>query len=542
MAKEIKIYEKIAVTLRKKLKDERFLHSWRSEEDDYYQHEVSLKEVVSDKAKRKEIISSFEKFKDSKDEKLSKQSKLMLKRIAQYEMMMSQGSDAKINGLPDLKEVFEAEIKKAENRWVFSTEKDSSSVAFLFEKIEKRRGNQDEASHVRIKLIYWAHGEKKMERKSRTVNIFASDIDKGLTFSELMEKRNLSFGTKDLVAQYGEQMKNYADIHPQIGKQYHGANKCMVGNGNSYYWRTKWELLEVGGVKNKIIVDSSEDDSITASTDEGVQIPTHPYVKCYDITKHRPCYVHIDNMQEYIYDGSIKDKLVLPDDVSTLLDILIEQEGDLMEDIVKGKTGGIIVMATGKAGLGKTLTAEVYSEVMEKPLYTVQSSQLGINVKELEQSLENVLNRASRWNAILMIDEADTYIHERGKDVVQNCIVGVFLRLLEYYKGVLFMTSNRAEVVDDAIMSRCTAHIEYKHPERDDLIKIWEILSEQFKVKMEKNDILDIVNHYPSMGGRDVKNTVKLMGMVAKKNKEKCDLTMLNKLMPFMNFRAQMEK
>lgn len=101
------------------------------------------------------------------------------------------------------------------------------------------------------------------------------------------------------------------------------------------------------------------------------------------------------------------------------------------------------------------------------------------------------------------------------------------------------MTSNRANVIDDAIMSRCTAHIEYEYPPKDDLIKIWKILSNQFGAKMTDEDILEIVEKYPKMGGRDVKNTVKLMKLVAKKTSEKCDLKMLEKLLPFMNFRAK---
>ena len=124
-------------------------------------------------------------------------------------------------------------------------------------------------------------------------------------------------------------------------------------------------------------------------------------------------------------------------------------------------------------------------------------------------------------NAILMIDEADTYIRERGDDVVQNCIVGVFLRLLEYYKGVLFMTSNLGDVIDDAIMSRCTAHIPYEYPSKEDLIKIWTILSKQFAANMHIDDIKEIVNKYPKMGGRDVKNSVKMMRLVNKKKGDK---------------------
>src|SRR6185295_19284784 len=104
--------------------------------------------------------------------------------------------------------------------------------------------------------------------------------------------------------------------------------------------------------------------------------------------------------------------------------------------IVAGKTGGTIVFCTGEPGTGKTLTGEVFSEVIKRPLYVVQCSQLGTDEEELEKQLKKVLRRAQRWGAILLIDEADVYVRERGDDIQQNAIVGVFLRVLEYYRGI----------------------------------------------------------------------------------------------------------
>ena len=99
---------------------------------------------------------------------------------------------------------------------------------------------------------------------------------------------------------------------------------------------------------------------------------------------------------------------------------------------------------------------------MQRPLYSVQCSQLGLEPADLERELLKIFTRAARWNAILLLDEADVYIHRRGSDIQQNAIVGVFLRVLEYYSGVMFLTTNRAELVDDAIASRCLARIDYQ--------------------------------------------------------------------------------
>ena len=85
-------------------------------------------------------------------------------------------------------------------------------------------------------------------------------------------------------------------------------------------------------------------------------------------------------------------------------------------------------MCYGAPGLGKTLTAEVYSELVKLPLYRVHAGQLGIEIETLASSLEqSVLRRAERWGAVLLIDEADVYIRARDNDIHHNAVVAAFL-------------------------------------------------------------------------------------------------------------------
>jgi AAA+ superfamily predicted ATPase len=121
-----------------------------------------------------------------------------------------------------------------------------------------------------------------------------------------------------------------------------------------------------------------------------------------------------------------------------------------------------------------------------------------------------VLGRSERWGAILLIDEADVYIHERGSDIEQNAIVGVFLRVLEYYRGVLFMTTNRGTLVDDAIISRLTARFRYKNPTADEQEQLWRVLASQNKIDLPESEIKVIVKSMQNLSGRDIKNLLKL--------------------------------
>lgn len=245
-----------------------------------------------------------------------------------------------------------------------------------------------------------------------------------------------------------------------------------------------------------------------------VEVPIHPMLACFDMKRHLRLRVHVGCVEVYKYDTELAKKLVLPPDVIDLVEMLIARKG-VFKDIVDGKGGGTSVLCCGRPGVGKTLTAEVYSESTERPLYSVQCSQLGTSASKLEGELIKVFARANRWNAILLLDEADVYVMERGTDLDQNAIVGVFLRVLEYYSGVLFLTTNRADKVDDAIASRCIARIDYQLPAVDDQRRIWGILSEVAGVDIKPEVIEEILKVHNNLSGRDIKNLVKLAQLVS---------------------------
>lgn len=103
----------------------------------------------------------------------------------------------------------------------------------------------------------------------------------------------------------------------------------------------------------------------------------------------------------------------------------------------------------GPPGTGKTLTAEGISELLKCPLYAVSAGELGTDSRYLEQELQRILDICHTWGAILLLDEADVFLEKRNlQDVHRNALVSIFLRQLEYFQGILFLTTNRVEVSD----------------------------------------------------------------------------------------------
>ena len=61
---------------------------------------------------------------------------------------------------------------------------------------------------------------------------------------------------------------------------------------------------------------------------------------------------------------------------------------------------------------------------MRQPLYSMSASELGETATEVEESLEQVLELTSRWNAILLLDECDMFLEARSTaDIRRNRLV-----------------------------------------------------------------------------------------------------------------------
>ena len=131
---------------------------------------------------------------------------------------------------------------------------------------------------------------------------------------------------------------------------------------------------------------------------------------------------------------------------------------------------------------------------------------LGTNAEHLEENLLEITSLAYKWGAIILIDEADVYLAERSlQDVQRNALVSVFLRHLEYFQGIMFLTTNRVATFDMAFQSRIHFSIRFGDLGRDAKKKIWKTFLG--RVKMEVNiseKEIDDLSH-KSINGRQVR-------------------------------------
>ena len=92
-----------------------------------------------------------------------------------------------------------------------------------------------------------------------------------------------------------------------------------------------------------------------------------------------------------------------------------------------------------------------------------------------------------------------------------NAVVGVILRVLEYFNGLLFLTTNRVDDIDEAIVSRCIALIKYYPPDEVARKQIWQVMIEQFELPVALDLTEQLVTVFPAATGRDIKGLAKLV-------------------------------
>lgn len=433
--------------------------------------------------------------------------------------------------------------------WLFHIDVAGRPMPYLVTRLDYTPPGEEEAGRIILEIKANSRGKVAIE----TITIRSRDLN-GQTVSEIFVGKGYLKETQALLAAYESETERYFDWRGRYGCQFSGRGTGIFAEDPSASHRnTDWSR------KNVVVLSSSggwarliNDENILAERtltldaagnfldkylrkagksmnyDEKVEarveasrdsigkgmfteLPVHGYLFMFHLELHHHLWVHVDDIKPYAYQPELKDKLVLPDSHTDLIDILTAEMDVLMDDIVAGKSGGTTALCAGPPGVGKTLTAEVYSEIIGRPLYRVHSGQLGLNVADMEKALKEVLTRAQRWGAVMLIDEADVYIKRRDDNIQMNAVVGVFLRVLEYFNGLLFLTTNRIDDIDEAIVSRCIALIKYHPPLGEDRNRIWAVMTEQFGLDVDAETIGHLVETFPDASGRDIKGLAKLV-------------------------------
>jgi len=299
-------------------------------------------------------------------------------------------------------------------------------------------------------------------------------------------------------------------------------------------------------------VDSRLSDA-TADSDDGdkaLVLTDLQYQMCdatlygYDLRDKQWAIFEVDRIRDIEFNTQPFDSLVLPEGYKDLVLSFVEnqlKDGDTFDDVINGKGGGLVILLAGEPGVGKTLTAESVAEKINAPLVKIDLSQVtqavaanrnpyapplppgpGVRIQrdpqlDVEDELSTTFERAARWNAVLLIDECDMYLEKRNDNSPErNHVVSQFLRELEYYPSLLFLTTNREKVLDPAVYSRIHLQMNFPSLDKPSRLKIWKTFlgrEEDATVAEDEYDKLADIN----INGRKIKNVTKTARIMAKR-------------------------
>ena len=229
---------------------------------------------------------------------------------------------------------------------------------------------------------------------------------------------------------------------------------------------------------------------------------------------------NIDKVEDIKYSSGFDD-LVLPRGHKDTVEALVKRYSEVDSrvevktsmDLVSGKGKGLIILLHGAPGVGKTSTAECVAEKTDRPLFAITCGDLGESAIEVEENLEKNFSLAHRWGCLLLLDEADVFLSLRSQtDLRRNAIVSVFLRTLEYYSGILFLTTNRVGTLDPAFKSRIHVSLYYPNLTKKASSEIWRnhiqkakdyFESKETKYSLRKREIIEFSKqHFKDLSGQ----------------------------------------
>ncbi len=179
----------------------------------------------------------------------------------------------------------------------------------------------------------------------------------------------------------------------------------------------------------------------------------------------------------------------------------------------------LILNFYGAPGTGKTMAAHAVAHELNKNILLINYSEIESKyVGDAPKNLMRAFEEATKSDAVLFFDEADSFLGKRVENVSSssdqsvNSLRSQMLILLENFEGVVIFATNLVKNYDSAFESRILKHLEFKLPSTENRIKI---LDRMFVKKIPFQDgfnreesLKKLADLTKGFSGRELKNTV----------------------------------
>lgn len=173
----------------------------------------------------------------------------------------------------------------------------------------------------------------------------------------------------------------------------------------------------------------------------------------------------------------------------------------------------------GPPGTGKTRTAEALAADLEKSFMDINLSDLESKfMSQTSKNINEAFRVATKENALIFFDEADTVLGKRLSSVTQgidaeiNMSRSTMLKELERFEGVCVFATNFESNIDKAFVRRIAYHVPFSIPDIDTRRRLWEyIILPTIPLNEPRADVIDrLVSESEGLSGSDIATVVEL--------------------------------
>lgn len=175
----------------------------------------------------------------------------------------------------------------------------------------------------------------------------------------------------------------------------------------------------------------------------------------------------------------------------------------------------IVLNFYGAPGTGKSMTAKAIAKYLKKECICINYSELESKyVGETPKNIKRAFQEANERDAVLIFDEADSFLGKRLTNMTQSADYGVnitrsvMLMELENYQGIVVFTTNLLANYDEAFKRRIFASVEFMLPDLEARCSIFKLHMGDKLPLGEGVSAEVLAQKYEEISGADIKDIV----------------------------------
>lgn len=290
----------------------------------------------------------------------------------------------------------------------------------------------------------------------------------------------------------------------QVDKMFMDVNKAIESNSSRYNPSTKRILIanDEEIIENLLNKNSNEELKTTVFKEEFIDIysPRYTMDQVYLCEEEKKQIITALNIKKH------EDK--------------IYKEWGFNE--IDSQNRALVFNFFGAPGTGKSMAAEAIGSYLDKKIYSINYADLESKyVGQTPKNIKKAFEKAKVDNAVLVFEEADSFLGKRLTNITQSADYGVnitrsvMLLELEKFDGVVIFTTNLLSNYDEAFKRRILASVEFKLPDEEGRKTIFKThIPEKLPLGDDVN-ISKLAKEFDNVSGADIKDIIFMAAITA---------------------------